>query len=62
MYSADGEFVKFTRDVICEGPVEEWLKDIGKYIEIIEKYSKFKFKFLTQKYQCVNHLKISLKM
>lgn len=36
MHSADGEYVKFTRDVKCEGPVEEWLMDIGKLIKIIE--------------------------
>lgn len=35
MYSADGEYVKWYYAVHCTGAVENWFKNIGKYLELI---------------------------
>lgn len=35
MYSADGEYVPFIRRVLCTGPVELWLSQIGNFLKLI---------------------------
>lgn len=56
MYSADGEYIEFsTSNVICKGPVEYWFSDIGKFIKIIEKQTKFKCFIKSQRRKCEKH-------
>lgn len=45
MYSADGEYVKWYYAVHCTGAVENWFKNIGKYLELIKPQFKLQFFF-----------------